>query len=152
MGPLALDPLGVAGIGAADDLVDEGSVGGQIGEVGRSAQQQGIGERALEMAVRAFDRAVLVRHAGIVAGRGHAVVGAQRLVAQGEVRLRRRVEVAEGRRQAVGPVLARRSAEQPQGVLQPFGQGDEALAAEDHVRVLEAGIGEAEVVEPVIER
>ena len=79
-------------------------------------------------------------------------MGAQRLVALGEVGLRRRVEVAEGRRQAVGAVLVRRSAEQPQGVLQPLGQGDEALAAEDHVRVLEAGIGEAEVVEPVIER
>ena len=31
VGTLALDPLGIAGIGAADDLVDEGSVGGQIG-------------------------------------------------------------------------------------------------------------------------
>ncbi len=151
MGTLALDPLGIAGIGAADDLVDEGPIGGQIREVGRGPQQQGIGECTLEVAVRALDRAVLVRHAGVVAGRGHAVVGTQRLVAPGEVVLGGGVEVAKSRRQAVGAMLARRPAEQPQGVLQPLGQGDEALAAEDHVRVLEPRVGEAEVVEPVVE-
>jgi hypothetical protein len=35
-GPLALDALGVA---AADELVDEGAVGGQVGEGGAGAQQ-----------------------------------------------------------------------------------------------------------------
>ena len=38
MGPLAFDPFGVASIAAADAVVDEGSVGGEIG-----AQQHGIG-------------------------------------------------------------------------------------------------------------
>ena len=119
MGTLALDPLGVAGIGAADDLVDEGSVGGQIGEVGRRPQQQGIGYGPLEVAVRALDRAVLVGYAGRVAGRRHAVVGTQRLVAKGDVRLRRLVEVAEGRRQAVGAVLARRPASSHKAFCNP---------------------------------
>ena len=32
--PFAVDPLGIAGVAAADDLVDEAAVGGQIGEVG----------------------------------------------------------------------------------------------------------------------
>jgi len=103
------------------------------------------------VAVRALDRAVLVGHAGIVAGRRHAVVGAQRLIAPGEVGLGRLVEIAEGRRQAVGPVLARRPAQQPQPVLEPFGQGDEAFPAEDDMRVLEARVGEAKVIEPVVE-
>ncbi|MCP1846135.1 dihydroorotate dehydrogenase [Bradyrhizobium sp. USDA 4524] len=33
-----VDPLGVAGIAAADDLVDEAAVGGEIIEVGSAAQ------------------------------------------------------------------------------------------------------------------
>ena len=50
------------------------------------------------------------------------------------------------RRQAVGAVLERRAAQRPQGVLQSFGQGHEAFAAQDDVGVFEARIGEAEVV------
>ena len=49
-------------------------------------------------------------------------------------------------------MLPRRPAERPQGILQPFGQGDEALAAEHDMGVLEAGIGQPEVIEPMIER
>lgn len=40
------------------------------------------------------------------------------------------VQVAEGRRQAVAAMLVRGAAERPQGVLQAFRQGHEALAAE----------------------
>ena len=49
-------------------------------------------------------------------------------------------------------MLLRRAAERPQGVLQAFGQGDEALAAEHDMGVFEAGERQAEVIEPVIER
>ena len=49
-------------------------------------------------------------------------------------------------------MLPRHPAKQPQGVLQPLGEGHEALAAEDDVGVLEARVGEPEVVEPVFER
>ena len=49
-------------------------------------------------------------------------------------------------------MLARRAAERPEGVLQPFGERDIALAAEHHMGMLEARIGEPEVIEPVIER
>ena len=49
-------------------------------------------------------------------------------------------------------MLPRRPAERPQRVLQAFRERHVALAAQDHVRVLEARAGEAEVVEPMLER
>ena len=49
-------------------------------------------------------------------------------------------------------MLQRCSAEAPQGVLQPLGQGGEALSAQYHVHVREPGVGQAEVVQEVFER
>ena len=99
-----------------------------------------------------LDGAVLVRFAAIVAARAHAVVAAQRLIALGQVGLLVDGQIAEGRRQAVGTVLAGGTAQPPQGVLQPFGQGREALAAEDDLGVFPAAAGEAEVIEAMVER
>ena len=48
-------------------------------------------------------------------------------------------------------MLARGAAQQPERVLQPLGEGNEAFAAEDDVRVLESRIDEPEVVEPVVQ-
>jgi hypothetical protein len=56
-------------------------------------------------------------------------MGAQLLIAPGEVFLCIPVEVAERRRQAVAAVLFRHAAQRPQRVLQPFGERHEALAA-----------------------
>ena len=151
-GALDVDALGIAGIAAADDLVDEAAIGGQIVEIARSPHQQRVIDGALEMAVRAFDGAVLMGDAGIVAGRRHAVMAAQLLVAARQILAGIPVQIAECRRQAVAAVLARNPAERPERVLQAFGQGNEALAAEHDMGMLEAGIGEPEMVEPVIER
>ena len=79
-------------------------------------------------------------------------MGAQLLVSQRQIVPRAALEIAEGGRQAVGPMLPRRPAERPQGILQAFGQGDEALATEHDMGVLKPGIGEPEVVEAMIER
>lgn len=49
-------------------------------------------------------------------------------------------------------MFKRRAAESPQRVLQSFGQRDVAFAAENDVRMLEAGIGEPEMIQPVLER
>src|SRR4051812_39567385 len=116
------------------------TVSGQIGEVWRGAHQEGVGDRPLQVTVRALDGAVLVGDAGVVAGRRHPVMSAESLVATGQVGLGRRVQITEGRRQAVGPVLARGAAERPERVLQALGECDEALAPENHMRVLEAGV------------
>ena len=100
----------------------------------------------------ALDRAVLVRDAGIVARRRHAVMGTQLLVAPGEVLLGVTIEVAERRRQAVAAMLFRHAAERPQRILQAFGERHKTLAAEHHMGMLEARERQPEVVEPMIER
>ncbi|MBM7487972.1 hypothetical protein ACVWWI_006480 [Bradyrhizobium sp. USDA 3686] len=66
--------------------------------------------------MRALERPILVGDAAIVAGRPHAVVGAEVLVPPGQIVPRIAVEIAE----------------RPNGILQPFGQCDEALAAGLH--------------------
>src|SRR3546814_13297379 len=78
-------PPGVAGVASADGLVDEAPVAGEVVEVARAAQQEGVLDGPLEMPVRALDAAVLVGDAGIVAGRRHAVMDAQGVVAAGHV-------------------------------------------------------------------
>src|SRR5206468_1012760 len=93
---LESEPLAVARVAPPDDLVDEAAIGLQGVEVARPAQQQRVLDRLLEMAVRAFDRTVLVRYAWIVAGRLHAVMRAQRLVTARLILPRVVVEIAEG--------------------------------------------------------
>ena len=66
------------------------------------------------MAVRTFDRAVLMRDTAIVARRLHPVMGAQRVIAPGQVLARILVQVAERGREAVAAVLVWRTAERPQ--------------------------------------
>ncbi len=85
-------------------------------EVARTTQQQRTLDGALEMPVRAFDGAVLVRFALVVAGGRHAVVSAQRRVTRRGVFPLVPVEVAIGRRQAVAAVFPRCAAERPQDV------------------------------------
>ena len=75
-GPFGLDALGGSGVLAADDLVDEAAIAGEAIKVVDAAHQQRVADGLLEMAVRTFDRAVLMRHAAIVAGRLHPVMGA----------------------------------------------------------------------------
>ena len=98
-------------------LVDEAPPRLQIVEVARGAQQQGVGQRSLEMAVGALDGAVLVADAGVIAGRRHAVVGAERFVALRQILPGVGVEIAEGRRKTVAAVLLGNAAQRPQGVL-----------------------------------
>src|SRR5277367_5115884 len=148
---LLLDALGVAGVAAADDLVDEAPPCRQRLEVARGSQQEGVIELTLEMAVGTLDRTVLVADARIVAGRRHAVIGAERLVARRQILLRLGAQIAERRRQAVGAVLFGNATERPQRVLQPFGQRDEAFAAEHDMSVFEARERQAEVIQPAVE-
>jgi hypothetical protein len=49
-------------------------------------------------------------------------------------------------------MLLGRAAQRPQCLLQTFGQSHDTLAAEHDMAVLEAGEGEPEVVEPMVER
>ena len=83
-GLLQRDALGEIGVAPADDLVDEAAIGGEVVEVALPAQQQRILERLLEMAVSAFDRAVLVGDARLLRV-GSCRSGPQRLVARGQI-------------------------------------------------------------------
>ena len=152
MGALGVDTLAMIGVVAADDLIDECSIRAEIVEVPAAAHQKGVKDGVLEMAMAAFDHAVLVGDALVVAGRRHAVMRAELPVAMREILLRIGAEVAESRRQAVAAVIERRSPKRPQRVLQSFGQGYEALSAENDMGVFKAGPGEPEVVEKMIER
>ena len=142
----------VAGVAATDQQVDEGAVVCDAFEVARAPEQQRVLERALEMAVRRLDRAVLMGETAVVAAGSHAVVGAESSVALGPVLLDRRREVAERGRKAVGAMLARGAAEGPERVLQAGGERDEALALQHDMGVLEAAEGEPKMVEPVGQR
>ena len=104
------------------------------------------------MPVRAFHGAVFVRLAAVVARRRHAVVRAQRRIACRGILSPVPIQVAIGRREAVAAVLERRPAEAPKRVLQPLGQGREALPAQHHVGVGEGGVGQTEVVQAMIQR
>ena len=73
---LEIEPFAVARIAAPDDLVDKAAIGLERFEIARTSQQQGVFECSLQMAMRAFDRPVLVRQAPVVAGRQHAVMRA----------------------------------------------------------------------------
>ena len=150
--PFQPDQLVAPGVAAADQVGDPVAVGVEAVELGAAAQHQRLGGGALEVAVLAFDGAVLVCDARIVARRCHAVMLAQRLVAAGLVGGGIPVEVAERGREAVGAMFDRRAAERPQRVLQATGQGGEALAAQHRLGVLPAGIGQDEVIQPVRQR
>ena len=99
----------------------------------------------------ALDRAILVADAGIVAGRRHAVMGAECFVALRQILLGIGVEITEGRRETVAAMLLGNAAHRPQGVLEPFRQRDKTFAAEHDVGVFEAGKGQSEVIKSAIE-
>ena|SRR5437764_11705392 len=58
---LEIKTLAVASIAPPDNLVDEAPIGLERVEIARPAQEQRVLYRPLQMAVRAFDGAVLVR-------------------------------------------------------------------------------------------
>ena len=148
-GALGIDRRGVAAIVLSDHLGDEGAIVVEPVERTGAAQQERLGDACLDVAVPALDGAVLVRDAAIVAGRRHPVVEDERLVAAGQIQGIRLGQVAEGGREAVATMLARRAAEQAQGVRQTVRQGRIALAAEHDLGMLEAGMGEREMIQPM---
>ena len=134
-GAFGVDAGTVARVVATDDLGDEGALGCEVVEVTGAAQQQGLFDGALEVAVGAFDAAVLMGLAAIVARGAHAIVVAELLVATGEIVSGGLLEVVVGGRQAVGTVLFRDRTEQPQGVLAAATQGSDTANASNSFRV-----------------
>ena len=151
MAALNPDAFGVAGVDPACDAVDEAAVCVQVLEVAGAAQVQGVIDGGFEMAVGAFDGAVFMGDAPVVAGGIHAVVFAKAMVFGGGIVAGGPREVLEGGREAVGPVLPGGAADGMEGVLQPFGERGEAFAAQHDMDVGEAGERQPEVAEHVIQ-
>ena len=135
-----------------DQLIDEAAPAGKLGEVARSAQDQGLVERDLQVVVVSLDGAVLMRLAGIVAAREHAVMGTEGLVALGDIGRGIGIEVPVSRREAVGAMFAGHPTEGPERVLEVLRQRREALPAEDHGGVLPTAVGQNEVIKAMLER
>src|ERR1700730_5922543 len=149
--PLQLDAFTIVGVATPNNLVDEAAIGIEVIEVPAATQKQSILQRLLEMAVRTLDGAILVCDTQIVAGRCHAVMAHQLLIAQRQVFLGVALQVAECRRETVAAMLAWHSTEPPQRVLQPRRQRHIALAAEHHMGMLKAREWQPEVVEPMVQ-
>ncbi len=98
-----------------------------------------------------FDRAVLVGDAAIVAAGLHAIMGAKRFIPICHVLRGIGIEIAECSRKAVRAVIARCAADRPKGVLQTTRQRGKTLAAFDNLGMLEAAIGQPEVIEQILE-
>ena len=96
--PLHFDPLPVMGVAPSNDLIDETAIGVEIVEVRRTAQQQRVLQRPLQMTMGALDGAVLMRHAGIVARWRYPVMPHEVLVALGQVLLGCLVQITVRRR------------------------------------------------------
>ena len=111
--PLLIDALGIVRVATANDLVDEAPQAGRSSKSREARSSRGICQRSLDMAMRALDRTILMRHAGIVAGRRHAVMAAERLVARRQILLGVGGEIAERRREAVASVLLGNPAQRP---------------------------------------
>src|SRR3546814_11520865 len=85
-------PLRAPRILARDDLVDEAAIFRKVVEVGRSAHQQRVAHRRLQMPVRAIDRAIFLRNTAVIAGRPHPVMATQRVISKtGRTSFRERV-------------------------------------------------------------
>src|SRR5690606_4500148 len=151
-GPLGADALRVAPIDAGGDLGEKGAVGVEAVEVRRAAQAQALFDPAFEMAVRSLDAAVLMAAPAVIAARLHPVGGAQRVVARGDIGLGGGIEIFEGGREAIGAVLGGYPAQALEGLDQPLGQRCVALAAEHEADMAVAAVGQAKVIEAVIER
>jgi hypothetical protein len=149
--PLDLERLAPASVGASDHLIDEAAIRIEVSKIAAATQQQRLLQGHLEMCVRPLDRAVLMRHPGIVARRRHAVVRAQCLVTACQILHGVPFQIAKRGRETVAAMLRGCATQGPERVLQPLGQGNETLAAQHHPRVLPTGERQAEMVQPVLE-
>ena len=117
------DERRATGVGTVADAADKGAVGVEAGEIPALPAPEPLVEADLDMAVGRLNAPVLIGHARIIAGRLHAVMPAQVIVALGEIELCVAVEILESGRQRVGPMLAWDASELPKRILQPLGDG-----------------------------
>lgn len=128
----------------SQQLPQEPLVGLAAGKIAAAPQQQALLQGSLELVVALLTVAVLMGLAGVDRLPGQAVVAQQSLVASLEdLGVGPRLH---GRRQPVGAMNPRHTAQLPEGVLQALAEALEALAKTDRGR-LPIGVGEHKVVD-----
>jgi hypothetical protein len=120
-----------------------------VDKVAAAAQQQSLLDGRLEMAVRRFDVAVLVRLADVDALRLDLVVVHQVAVTSAELAILRKV--VDRRTQAVATVFAGHAPQPPKRFLQPSAERLERLGEADRDG-LPIRIGQREVIHQVVKR
>jgi hypothetical protein len=118
----------------------------RAGEVAAATQTQGLVHRGLEMPVRGFHVAVLMRLADVDPLTLQTVVRQEVLVTL--LKFPPLGEIVHRRRKAVAAVATGSSSQLPKRVLQPFAQRLEGLRRADRDR-LPVGIGQREVIHQV---
>ena len=116
---LLIAPL-ARGVEGTEHLSEQLAIFGGIVEIAAAAQDQLLLQPPFHMAVRGLNDAVLMGHAAVVAAGGQPVMGAERLVAGGDVKGVAAVPVAAGGREPIGAQLLWHPAAGGQGVLQPL--------------------------------
>ena len=135
-----LNPLPMAEVPKSAAVPFIESVTAKAADVGQMLQSLPAPQRERIEPMWPLDRTILMRDTTVVAAWGHGIMGAQGFVAQGPVGVSVAFEVAESGRQAVTAMLARGTAQHPQGILQAFGQCHKAFTTQHDMDMFEAAI------------
>lgn len=141
-------PLSPAGVARGDHLFEKLHVFFAAVEVPTATQVQGLVHGRLEVPVRGFTVAILVRLADVDPLARQTVMLQQPLITCSKLALGR--QVVDRRAQAVAAMPSRRSAQVPQRILKAVGQGLERLRRADAHR-LPIRVGEHEVIRQMLE-
>jgi hypothetical protein len=143
------EAVGPARVPRPHDLLQERDVLVPVRKVAAAAEEQRLVDRGLEVPVRRFRVAVLVRLPRIGPLARHAVMGQQ--VAVPGLELPRRRQIVHRRTQGIAAVLPRHPAQVPERILQPVRQRLERLRS-THRHRLPIRVRQHEVVDQVVER
>ena len=137
------------GVAPTTELIKEPPAGGRVTKVGCAAQQQGISNSPLQKPMRPLYSTILMCDPAVVAALHHAIMGVQGFITQRPIGARVVFEVAESCRQTVTAMFTRGATQCPNCILQSFGQGHKALAAQHDMDMFEAAMGQPEVIKPM---
>ena len=126
---------------------NEGLIVTYAGEVTAAAQVERLGNAVFEVTVGRFNRAIFVRYPFVVARRSQAIVMTEVVIEAGQRFAAFATGIAIGRTEAIGAMLLRRAATFKQGILQPFRQGDEALATLNYLDIAPTTVSQTVVIE-----
>lgn len=141
--------VGPRGVALIHQLAEERFILLAAGEVATAAQQQRLIDDGLQMSVRRFDVAVLMRLAGVGSLRLDLVVIHQVAIACAKLAIFR--EVVHRGAEAVAAMPSRHAAQLPERLLESAAERLEGFG-EAHAGRLPIRVGERDVIQQVVER